>query len=321
MLRRKRRENIVEIADHILIARLVRHTAMATGHVFEIVPATAATILMLRGGVIEAEFRQQVGACVGITATTALRRRIKVPDRVHGDFGIRFLGFRRLVIDRLVRSGLGVTGLGLRGFNAAIRRCLGFVRGLLGTDDALPRGLRRLFGLLGLLRVLRRGLSICGNLGRSGLRRADGDSFGGLTARASGLQRCDELGLAHRGGPTKSHLLGELFELGQFHIFKIRAGCHWLLPFLGSRRHAPAKLEKRDAENIRSMNVPCGNHTSGTLFTLQRRRDQHKPPRNNAMGPPAIAGGPIGLRHGACGMRLPWDACVTPRIRPYFCSW
>ena len=48
--------------------------------------------------------------------------------------------------------------------------------------------------------------------------------------------------LTHGGGATKAHLLGELLELRQFHIFKIRAGCHWFCLSLASAGTRPRQL-------------------------------------------------------------------------------
>ena len=189
-LRRQRGEDVIKVAHDVFALRPVRHATAATR--LEIVPTvvitTATAVILLRSGIVKAQFGEQVGAGFGVTMATTLRRFIVRLQRVHRCHGIRdFGGFRGL--------------------------------GLLGTDGAFL-----LLGFIGLLVLCRFDLSVCGG---SGLWRAHGDAGRSLAAGTGGLKCCDQFGLAHGGDTTKSHLLGELLELGQFHIIEIRACCHW----------------------------------------------------------------------------------------------
>lgn len=189
-LRRQRGEDVIKVAHDVFALRPVRHATAATR--LEIVPTvvitTATAVILLWSGIVKAQFCEQVGAGFGVTMATTLRRFIVRLQRVHRCHGIRdFGGFRGL--------------------------------GLLGTDGAFL-----LLGFIGLLVLCRFDLSVYGG---SGLWRAHGDAGRSLAAGTGGLKCCDQFGLAHGGDTTKSHLLGELLELGQFHIIEIRACCHW----------------------------------------------------------------------------------------------
>ena len=136
-------------------------------------------------------------------------------------------GFRLGAQIQLVEQGGGEFVGGLTLMGGATRPAFGLLRrlrggrgGLLGCRSRLGGGglVRR--GLLGRARTAR--LSI--------LRRADRYTFRGLSPVTRGLQGGDQFRLTHRRRATKTHLLGELLELGQLHLFKILAIGHcWYL--------------------------------------------------------------------------------------------
>ena len=136
-------------------------------------------------------------------------------------------GFRLGAQIQLVEQGGGEFVGGLTLMGGATRPAFGLLRrlrggggGLLGCRGRLGRGGLGRRGLLGRARTAR--LSI--------LRRADRYTFRGLSPVTRGLQGGDQFRLTHRRRATKTHLLGELLELGQLHLFKILAIGHcWYL--------------------------------------------------------------------------------------------
>ena len=54
--------------------------------------------------------------------------------------------------------------------------------------------------------------------GARGLGGAHGHSGRGFAATAGGLQRCNQIALAHGGDAPQAQLLGQLFELREFHL-------------------------------------------------------------------------------------------------------
>ena len=233
-LRRQRGENVVEIAHDILILRLLRYTATTTRLGIDlIVLAMATTIVLLRRSIIQSQFGEQIGSRFCVTATTALRSLVKAIQSVHSGHNVRgILACRRFVL--LAAAGTLGTLSALdagpsRGFGSRLFRILSIISLDCGS-------LSRLVGLFGLTS---RDLSVCGwSCGlscrsgeRCGLRSAYGHAGRRLATGTGGLKRREKFRLTHGGGATKAHLLGELLELRQFHVFKIRAGCHWFLPF------------------------------------------------------------------------------------------
>ena len=240
-LRRQRGENIVEITHDILILQLLHRTATSTRlGIGLIILAMATMVILLRRSIVQSQFGQQIGGSVRITAATALRSLIDAVQGVHRGHDIGRLLARRSLSLLATVSTLGALGT-FRLFGAL--RTLSAIstsgKGLPNGFGRLLFGLLSLVGLAGFLSRVRRDLSVCG-LGfsrshrsgrRSGLRSSHGHTGRRFTAGTSGLKRRDKFRLTHGGGATKAHLLGELLELRQFHVFKIRAGCHWFLPF------------------------------------------------------------------------------------------
>ena len=240
-LRRQRGENVIKIAYDVLILRLFhRTTATARLNVGRIILTMATTIILLRRSIVQSQFGQQIGGSVRITAATALRSLIDAVQGVHRGHDIGRLLARRSLSLLATVSTLGALGT-FRLFGAL--RTLSAIstsgKGLPNGFGSLLFGLLSLVGLAGFLSRVRRDLSVCGlgfsrshRSGRcSGLRSSHGHTGRRFTAGTSGLKRRDKFRLTHGGGATKAHLLGELLELRQFHVFKIRAGCHWFLPF------------------------------------------------------------------------------------------
>ena len=131
---------------------------------------------------------------------------------------------------QLVEQGGGEFVGGLTLMGGATRPAFGRLRllrrlrrlrgGLLGCRSRLGGGGLGRRGLLGRARTAR--LSI--------LRRADRYTLRGLSPVTRGLQGGEQFRLTHRRRATKTHLLGELLELGQLQLFKILAIGHcWYL--------------------------------------------------------------------------------------------
>ncbi|EDT45333.1 hypothetical protein BIFDEN_01162 [Bifidobacterium dentium ATCC 27678] len=256
VLRGQSGENVIEIAHDILILRLFHGSTAATaGLVVEIVLATATTILLLRLGTIDIEFGKQVGSAFGITTlatlATLFRGSAQCVKRLHCGLGLG--GIRRRFIGcGFSRSlyGLLTAASGLVRRHLCVRLFGGF-RGFGGLDVQLIDG----------------GIGVdCGLCRSSALRRTYGNAGRRFAAGTGGPKRCEELGLTHGGGTAKSHLLGELFELRQFHIFKIWACCHWFMPFLGFTGTRLQQL-KKELRKIRRMK---GSPRIITVFELRQ---------------------------------------------------
>ena len=248
-LRGQRGENVIKIAHNVLILRpFHRTTAMARLNVGRIILTMATTIILLRRSIVQSQFGQQIGGSVRITAATALRSLIDAVQGVHRGHDIGRLLARRSLSLLATVSTLGALGTfrlfgALRTLSAISTSGKGLPNGfgrlLFGLLSLVGFAFGSLVGLAGFLSRVRRDLSVCGlgfsrshRSGRcSGLRSSHGHTGRRFTAGTSGLKRRDKFRLTHGGGATKAHLLGELLELRQFHVFKIRAGCHWFLPF------------------------------------------------------------------------------------------
>ena len=208
----------------------------------------ATTIILLRRSIVQSQFGQQIGGSVRITAATALRSLIDAVQGVHRGHDIGRLLARRSLSLLATVSTLGALGTfrlfgALRTLSAISTSGKGLPNGfgrlLFGLLSLVGFAFGSLVGLAGFLSRVRRDLSVCGlgfsmshRSGRcSGLRSSHGHTGRRFTAGTSGLKRRDKFRLTHGGGAAKAHLLGELLELRQFHVFKIRAGCHWFLPF------------------------------------------------------------------------------------------
>ena len=231
-LRRQRGENIVEITHDILILQLLHRTATATRlGIGLIILAMATTVILLRRSIIQSQFGEQIGGCFRITATTALRSLVETVQSVHSDHDAHgILACRRFGLLTAAEALGTLSALDAgppRGFGNRFFRILSIIGLDLGN-------LSRLAGILG---PTSRDLSVCGwscdlscrvsrSCGRCGLRGSNGHAGRRLAAGTSSLKRRDKFRLTHGGGATKAHLLGKLLELRQFHIFKIRAGCH-----------------------------------------------------------------------------------------------
>ena len=248
-LRRQRGENVIKIAHNVLILRpFHRTTATARLNVGRIILTMATTIILLRRSIVQSQFGQQIGGSVRITAATALRSLIDAVQGVHRGHDIGRLLARRSLSLLATVSTLGALGTfrlfeALRTLSAISTSGKGLPNGfgrlLFGLLSLVGFAFGSLVGLAGFLSRVRRDLSVCGlgfsrshRSGRcSGLRSSHGHTGRRFTAGTSGLKRRDKFRLTHGGGAAKAHLLGELLELRQFHVFKIRAGCHWFLPF------------------------------------------------------------------------------------------
>ena len=218
-LRRQRGENVVEIAHDILILRLLHRTATTTRLGTDlIVLAMATTVVLLRRSIIQSQFSEQIGGRFRVTATTALRSLVKAIQSVHSGHNVRGILAGRLGL--LAAAGtLSALDVGpSRGFGSRLFGILSII----GLDFG---NLSRLADLLGL------SCRYCRSSERCGLRGAHGHAGRRLATGTGGLKRRYKFRLTHGGDATKAHLLGELLELRQFHVFKIRAGCHWFLPF------------------------------------------------------------------------------------------
>ena len=218
-LRRQRGENVVEIAHDVLILRLLHRTATTTRLGIDlIVLAMATTVVLLRRSIIQSQFGEQIGGRFRVTATTALRSLVKAIQSVHSGHNVRGILAGRLGL--LAAAGtLSALDVGpSRGFGSRLFGILSII----GLDFG---NLSRLADLLGL------SCRYCRSGERCGLRGAHGHAGRRLATGTGGLKRRYKFRLTHGGDATKAHLLGELLELRQFHVFKIRAGCHWFLPF------------------------------------------------------------------------------------------
>ena len=219
-LRRQRGENVVEIAHDILILRLLHRTAATTRLGIDlIVLAMATTVVLLRRSIIQSQFGEQIGGRFRVTATTALRSLVKAIQSVHSGHNVRgILAGRRS--DLLAAAGT-LSALDAGPSRGCGSRLFGILS-IIGLDFG---NLSRLADLLGL------SCRYCRSGERCGLRGAHGHAGRCLATGTGGLKRRYKFRLTHGGDATKAHLLGELLELRQFHVFKIRAGCHWFLPF------------------------------------------------------------------------------------------
>ena len=128
---------------------------------------------------------------------------------------------------QFIEQGGGEFVGGLTVMGGATRPTLGLFGRLRDGDGGLL-GHRSRMGVDGLGRLGRRGRARTARLGI--LRRADRHTFRGLSPVTRGLQGGEQFRLTHRRRATKTHLLGELLELGQLHLFKILAIGHcWYL--------------------------------------------------------------------------------------------
>ena len=179
----------------------------------------ATTVVLLRRSIIQSQFGEQIGGRFRVTATTALRSLVKAIQSVHSGHNVRgILACRRFGLLAAVGT-LSVLDAGpSRGFGSRLFRILSII----GLDFG---NLNRLADLLGL------SCRCCRSGERCGLRSAHGHAGRRLATGTGGLKRRYKFRLTHGGDATNAHLLGELLELRQFHVFKIRAGCHWFLPF------------------------------------------------------------------------------------------
>ena len=235
---RQRGENVVQIAHDVLSLRLLHSAAATAGLVVGIVVTTATALLLLRRGVVKSQLDQKVVAGFIITTATALRSLVQRVKHVHRGKNVLLHVLGMLLGALLLPAALIAINLATVIALLVLRLAFGGIFLLLGL-------LRLLFGFF------RHDCGVFdGNCG-GGLRRTHGDAGRSIAAGTGGLQRCDEFGLAHGGSTAKSHLLCELLELRQFHIFKIRAGCHLLCLSLALPAHACNGLKKRIGKSAR----------------------------------------------------------------------
>ena len=169
------------------MARLLVHIGGVAAAAWAGFCVAAALLLAVA---VQVERAEQVigGLARGLVVGAAGGRRLRTAALAHaarGDLHLHVaLRGRRLILGRLLCGGL----------------CLGRGLPLLG-------GRRRLFLLLGPL-----------GGGALGLGGAHGHSGRGFAATAGGLQRCNQIALAHGGDAPQAQLLGQLFELREFHL-------------------------------------------------------------------------------------------------------